>query len=487
MTINHNAIGSKRTLLDLARIICLLSVMTVLWLCSAPYANAAAPSSYQYFTAAEDWGLFASPQASCSNFVPRFYDSTHTGNANTSENCQALRSTGALRSNHPIMSKGVCADGSAPKTQNILSQQCPDPLYQPMDANTACAGYPNLAGLAAADGWVREPRTYAYNVGGNNGIATVTGGSGTNGTYTYGVDCYQKGRMGDGDGLKLPQKTPVPAPVVDTKYPECGVGNYWYVDEKNVGACSQTLPDRTLADCGSQNGGYVNGKAVCLPANPAPTVAANAATTAQQKADAAVTAGRGTSAAITAANDAATAYRRAAEAANSMPTNVQAQTSAASAYASATQAAIAAGMSVPAPLPNPGTATGTGTSGNGTGTENTGPKECGSPGKPACKIDETGTPDGKGATDAAGKALDDATKAWTDKLTEVTKADGKDTSWGWFPALPAGNCTPFVISAKFAAIDWCRVVPNIQAIMQWIWATATIFACAYLVSNAAKA
>lgn len=358
----------------------------------------------------------------------------------------------------------------------------------PMDANTACVKYPNGAALAAADNWVFEPIVYTYNAAGQNGVLGITGfrTKGGTKTYTYYTDCYGKGRVGDTDTNKLPAATPSPAPAVDTAYPKCGAGNYLYTDENGSSTCSQNLPDRTASDCASGNGGYVNNKAVCLPANPAPTVAANSATTAQQKADAALTAGRGTSSAVQAANEAATAYKRAAEAANSMPSSTAAASSAAAAFQSATQAAIAAGMAVPAPLPAPGTATGTGPSGNGTGGTGEGAKECGTPGKPKCQIDETGTPDGKGALDGANDALDKTVKSYSDAITEATKSDGKDTSLGWFPALPSGTCNPFILSSKLPAIDWCPVVPRIKSMMEWMWAMFTIFACIHLVQSTLK-
>lgn len=392
---------------------------------------------------------------------------------------------------------GNCLDGTVTFDQSTGVSTCKEdnvaPTYPPMDATTACAGYPTIAGLAAADSWVREPRTFAYNVGGANGVATITGGTAVAGkSYTYGIDCYGKGRIGDGDGTKLPAPTPSPAPSVDTAYPKCGVGNYLYTDETGQSTCSQNLPDRTVSDCASKNGGYVNGKAVCLPANPAPTVAASAATTAQQKADAAVAAGRGTAGAVAAANDAATAYRRAAEASNSMPTSTPAATSAAMAFGSATQAAIAAGMSVPAPLPNPGTATGTGTGGNGTGTENTGPKECGSPGKPKCLIDETGTPsaaDGskmiQDQTDSMNKNMDSR----NDSLKSETDANGTQikkqvVTWDFGFSLPSG-CTPYQMFLN-VVIDYCKFQPIIHDLMSLVWLSATIFACISMVGNAMR-
>lgn len=440
-----------------------------------------AGNNYGYF------GGASSPEAECQIIIAGLGQSPGHAVYVSDKVWSCNRSTDNARYDL-MVAGGVCDAGTefAPSTGTCVGVQ----TFPAMDATTACAGYPNTAALAAADSWVREPRTFAYNVGGANGVATITGGTAVAGkSYTYGIDCYGKGRIGDGDGTKLPAPTPSPAPAVDTAYPKCGVGNYLYTDETGQSTCSQNLPDRTVSDCASKNGGYVNGKAVCLPANPAPAVAAASAATAQQKANDAVAAGRGTSGAVTAANDAATAYKRAAEAANSMPSSTPAATSAAMAYGAATQAAIAAGMSVPAPLPNPGTATGTGTGGAGTGTADTGPKECGTPGKPKCQIDETGTPDGKGAMDAADTALKATT---TDIQTGIDSAgsdSGKSANLGgWMPVMPAGSCTDPQVrnsgSGAMESVPICDKLPPITMGMELLWAAFFGFAIMGLISNA---
>jgi type II secretory pathway pseudopilin PulG len=432
-------------------------------------------------------GYYSTPEAACATFAAR----------DNSGGVAVLRDPGTLPTYRCNMDWGGyysmpaqyrCSATVPPDTNQPFESQCaaavdPNP---PMTATSACAGYPTTAGLAAADNWVKEPRTYKYNVGAN-GIATVTGAIGTNGkTYTYGVDCYQKGRMADGDGLKLPQKTPTPAPEVKVDYPNCGKGNYAYTDETGLTSCSQNLPDRTLTDCTSGNGGYVNGAAVCLPANPAPGTAAAAAQTAQQKADAAVAAGRATTAALQAAADALTAYRTAANAAASMPSSTAAAGSAATAYASAQQAALAAGLTVPAPIPSPSSPSATGTGGNGTGSETSGPVECGSPGKPACKIDETGTPTPADMTNNMKAANDSVSKAWDDIKAELDKvpndSDKKSIlDWGFSFALPSSCSTyPMFLNVK---IDFCQFQPIVHELMSLIWLGATMWICIGMVGS----
>lgn len=98
--------------------------------------------------------------------------------------------------------------------------------------------------------------------------------------------------------------------------------------------------------------------------------------------------------------------------------------------------------------------------------------ECGLPGYPPCKIDETGTetsvePDLTEIT-ASGDAL-------TGAIDELAGRNGP--SWTFTFALPS-NCS--VINAgDFAGvpltIDVCRFQPDIHAIMSVVWALATVW------------
>lgn len=99
-------------------------------------------------------------------------------------------------------------------------------------------------------------------------------------------------------------------------------------------------------------------------------------------------------------------------------------------------------------------------------------KECGGPGRPACKMDEAGTPDGTSAFNTAKTALDQAVSDHVGQLGNVVSDAGKDASWGWLPQLPTGNCTPFVM-ASLGSVDWCPIVPKLKEIMSWILGTLT--------------
>lgn len=86
-----------------------------------------------------------------------------------------------------------------------------------------------------------------------------------------------------------------------------------------------------------------------------------------------------------------------------------------------------------------GTAPGASPTGGGGAGETTPPKDpCGLPGTPACKIDETGTPNGSGITGAAGAA-----KTAGDALPGAVSGVDKPSSLGWSfgVTLPDGACT----------------------------------------------
>lgn len=106
---------------------------------------------------------------------------------------------------------------------------------------------------------------------------------------------------------------------------------------------------------------------------------------------------------------------------------------------------------------------------------------CGAPGQPKCRIDESGTPDGKGAFDGISKGADEAKKNWTDEIDKwkERKADG----WTWTFQLPSG-CAPLAMDGYGFQIDVCRFQPVIHDIMSMVWAIATVWGCMLLVFNA---
>lgn len=106
------------------------------------------------------------------------------------------------------------------------------------------------------------------------------------------------------------------------------------------------------------------------------------------------------------------------------------------------------------------------------------PKEietCGLPGKPACKIDETGTPEPKEQT--AQKDTDDAIKPLDDFLKNPKAALPELPTINWAFTLPSG-CSPIALPAFdpwLQEIDVCRFQPIFHDIMGFIWVMGGIF------------
>ncbi|WP_208933678.1 hypothetical protein [Paracidovorax avenae] len=108
---------------------------------------------------------------------------------------------------------------------------------------------------------------------------------------------------------------------------------------------------------------------------------------------------------------------------------------------------------------------------------------CGAPGQPKCKIDESGTPDGKSAYDGPGKSLDDAFGKAREQLEGVKSTGDKDTSWGIVPSwLQHGGCTPWVLGTlplgepREIKLDVCAILPYVEAVTSFLWAIGTFVA-----------
>ena len=118
-----------------------------------------------------------------------------------------------------------------------------------------------------------------------------------------------------------------------------------------------------------------------------------------------------------------------------------------------------------------------GAGGGGTGSTGSGDKPrdpCGLPGTPACKLDETGTPNGATSFDGAKSALNENKQSAIDQVTNAGSATGKDASWGFSFAFPTG-CTAFVVPGYGDyAIDMCHFQPTIHDLMTLIWVLSTI-------------
>lgn len=100
---------------------------------------------------------------------------------------------------------------------------------------------------------------------------------------------------------------------------------------------------------------------------------------------------------------------------------------------------------------------------------------CGLPGKPACKIDETGTAEGQKTETASvtSQAMDAAAKTQTDAVNTVLNGEKPQTDWfGWLPQIPRSECKPISVSPLEVAVevDWCPAVGYMQILSTAIWA-----------------
>ena len=104
---------------------------------------------------------------------------------------------------------------------------------------------------------------------------------------------------------------------------------------------------------------------------------------------------------------------------------------------------------------------------------------CGLPGTPACKIDETGTPEP--VLENKFKPLADKNKADADAARETIagKAD-KPFFAGWsdlFITPPIAACSAFELPRSMGFIDPCPVADGMRSVMAWIWAAGGLFLC----------
>lgn len=111
-------------------------------------------------------------------------------------------------------------------------------------------------------------------------------------------------------------------------------------------------------------------------------------------------------------------------------------------------------------------------------------QECGAPGQPKCRIDETGTPDGKGIFDQHRDKLENEGQKMTDELEKIRNTQDKDTSWGTTPTwIQHAACAPWDLGTLQIAgrsislsIDMCPIMPWVVGVMNFIWAVGTFFA-----------
>lgn len=128
-----------------------------------------------------------------------------------------------------------------------------------------------------------------------------------------------------------------------------------------------------------------------------------------------------------------------------------------------------------------------GSGGNG-GSGGTGGGSCGGPGQSPCKIDETGTPDGKGLFDRLTEALDSLANGIQAGVDSATSGDGKDTRISLGFQRPDATCTdPSVdvpVLGRSFSIPICQYISMIGMGFDALWSVFFIFAVMGLVSRA---
>ena len=102
--------------------------------------------------------------------------------------------------------------------------------------------------------------------------------------------------------------------------------------------------------------------------------------------------------------------------------------------------------------------------------------ECGLPGTPPCKIDESGTP---GTDEANFDKGNEEIERFKSALLETVQAklDEISHSWSFTFAFPTG-CAPLSFDTKVGpvvAIDMCQYQETIHSLMSMIWAAAGVF------------
>jgi hypothetical protein len=125
-----------------------------------------------------------------------------------------------------------------------------------------------------------------------------------------------------------------------------------------------------------------------------------------------------------------------------------------------------------------GTPVGTNPDGSTSGEDTPAKDPCGLPGEPACKLDETGTPDGSGVSAAAANA-----KAKGDALLVGVSGVSQPSSlgWGFGVVLPAASCAPLKMWKPHGewSIDVCSngLVSFLRDLIAWAFA---VLSCVYI-------
>lgn len=109
--------------------------------------------------------------------------------------------------------------------------------------------------------------------------------------------------------------------------------------------------------------------------------------------------------------------------------------------------------------------------------------ECGAPGQPKCRIDESGTPEPLEAM--VFKAHADKYKTDQDAARGTiagTSDKGFFSGWGSvFFLPPIATCAPIDMPFNRGSIDPCEVVEGTRSVMAWLWALAGLFLCVQMI------
>lgn len=116
---------------------------------------------------------------------------------------------------------------------------------------------------------------------------------------------------------------------------------------------------------------------------------------------------------------------------------------------------------------------------------------CGLPGKPACKIDETGTPSPVAGTQYDA-AIDSYKQSVDDKRAVIGGTGDKSFFGGWsmfFFAPPVVQCQPLAmptyLGVQIDSLDPCPVADGMRTVMGYIWALAALYLCLRMIREVA--
>lgn len=116
---------------------------------------------------------------------------------------------------------------------------------------------------------------------------------------------------------------------------------------------------------------------------------------------------------------------------------------------------------------------------------------CGLPGKPACKIDEAGTPSPLPGTQYDA-VLDPFKQSVDDKRAVIGGTGDKSFFGGWslfFFAPPVVQCEPLAmptyLGVQIDALDPCPVADGMRTVMGYIWALVALYLCLRMIREVA--